>query len=124
MFDASDRRFMKKALALAEKGLGLASPNPSVGCLIVQNGRAIGQGWHEYASRDHAEVRALQEASSGAQNATAYVTLEPCCHQGRTPPCADRLIQAGVRRVVVARSDPNPLVSGRGIELLRSAGMT
>ena len=114
---------MKRALALAEKALGLASPNPSVGCVVVRDGQIVGRGWHEYALRDHAEVRALGEASESSRNATAYVTLEPCCHQGRTPPCVDRLIQAGIRRVVAARVDPNPLVSGRGIEFLRAAGI-
>ena len=114
---------MKKALALAEKGLGLASPNPSVGCVMVRDGQIVGQGWHEYALRDHAEVRALNQASDRSRDATAYLTLEPCCHQGRTPPCVHRLIEAGIRRVVVARIDPNPKVSGQGIEILRSAGI-
>ena len=123
MFDSSDRRFMKRALALAEKGMGLASPNPSVGCVIVKNGRVVGRGWHEYSLLDHAEARALKAAGAHSKNATAYVTLEPCSHQGRTPPCADRLIQAGIRRVVVARIDPNPRVSGRGIARLTSAGI-
>jgi diaminohydroxyphosphoribosylaminopyrimidine deaminase/5-amino-6-(5-phosphoribosylamino)uracil reductase len=123
MFDATDRRFMKKALVLAEGALGLASPNPSVGCLIVKDGRIVGRGWHEYALRDHAEVRALKEASGHSRNATAYVTLEPCCHQGRTPPCTDGLIRAGIRRVVVARNDPNPQVSGQGIKRLISSGI-
>jgi len=123
MFDANDRRFMRKALALAESGLGLASPNPSVGCLIVRNGRIVGRGRHEYALLHHAEVQALKEASENARDATVYVTLEPCCHQGRTPPCVNRLIESGVRRVVVARIDPNPRVSGKGIERLRSAGI-
>jgi diaminohydroxyphosphoribosylaminopyrimidine deaminase/5-amino-6-(5-phosphoribosylamino)uracil reductase len=123
MFDAADRRFMRKALALAEKGLGLASPNPSVGCLVVRDGRIVGRGWHEYDLRDHAEVRALREASKRSRNATVYLTLEPCCHQGRTPPCVDRLIQAGISRVVVARIDPNPRMAGRGIELLRASGI-
>jgi diaminohydroxyphosphoribosylaminopyrimidine deaminase / 5-amino-6-(5-phosphoribosylamino)uracil reductase len=123
MFDAADSRFMKKALALAAKGLGLASPNPSVGCLIVHEGRVVGHGWHEYAARDHAEVRALHEAAELARNATAYVTLEPCCHCGRTPPCVGQLIHAGIQRVVVARIDPNPKVAGRGIERLRSKGI-
>jgi diaminohydroxyphosphoribosylaminopyrimidine deaminase / 5-amino-6-(5-phosphoribosylamino)uracil reductase len=123
MFDASDRKFMKKALDLAKEGLGVASPNPSVGCVIVRNGRIVGRGYHEYALLDHAEVRALKEACERSHDATAYVTLEPCSHQGRTPPCADRLIEAGIRRVVVARIDPNPRVSGRGIERLRSAGI-
>ena len=123
MVDAADRKFMRKALRLAEKGLGLASPNPSVGCLIVQEGSIAGRGWHEYASLDHAEIRALREASGLSKNATAYVTLEPCCHQGRTPPCVDSLIRAGIRRVVVARTDPNPRVAGRGIEILRASGI-
>jgi diaminohydroxyphosphoribosylaminopyrimidine deaminase/5-amino-6-(5-phosphoribosylamino)uracil reductase len=114
---------MRNALALARKGVGLSSPNPPVGCVIVRNGEVVGRGWHEYAQRDHAEVRALREASKSARGATAYVTLEPCCHQGRTPPCVDSLIQAGIRRVVAARPDPNPTVSGRGIDALRSAGI-
>ncbi len=123
MFDARDRRFMKKALALAEKGIGLASPNPSVGCLIVQGGEIVGSGWHDYDRMDHAEIQALRQAAGRSQNATAYVTLEPCCHQGRTPPCVDRLIEAGIARVVLAAIDPNPLVSGRGVGKLRSAGV-
>jgi len=123
MFDAKDRKFMKKALALAERGLGLASPNPSVGCVIVRDGEVVGSGWHEYALLDHAEVGALKEASEHSRGATVYVTLEPCCFQGRTPPCVHRLIEAGVRRIVAGRVDPNPRVSGQGIELLRSAGI-
>jgi diaminohydroxyphosphoribosylaminopyrimidine deaminase/5-amino-6-(5-phosphoribosylamino)uracil reductase len=123
MFDAADRRLMKKALDLAKKGIGLASPNPSVGCLIAHDGMIVGRGWHEYALMEHAEVRALREASGHAHHATAYVTLEPCCHQGRTPPCVNPLIQAGIRRVVVARIDPNPMVAGHGIEILRTAGI-
>jgi diaminohydroxyphosphoribosylaminopyrimidine deaminase/5-amino-6-(5-phosphoribosylamino)uracil reductase len=123
MFDARDRKFMKKAIALAHMGLGVASPNPSVGCLVVRDGRIVGRGFHEYLLLDHAEVRALREASEQARNATAYITLEPCCHHGRTPPCVNRLIESGVRRVVVARIDPNPRVSGKGVEHLRSAGI-
>ncbi len=123
MFNAQDRKFMRGALALAEKALGLASPNPSVGCIIVRDGRIVGRGWHEYALRDHAEVQALRESAHRSRGATAYVTLEPCCHQGRTPPCVDRLTEAGIRRVVAARVDPNPKVSGRGIEILRVAGI-
>jgi diaminohydroxyphosphoribosylaminopyrimidine deaminase/5-amino-6-(5-phosphoribosylamino)uracil reductase len=123
MFDALDRKFMKKAILLAKKGLGAASPNPSVGCVIVKDGRVLGRGWHEYASLDHAEVRALHEAGIEARDATVYVTLEPCCHQGRTPPCVNALIAAGVGRVVIACTDPNPIVSGRGAERLRSAGI-
>ncbi len=123
MFDAQDRRYMKRALALAEKGMGAASPNPSVGCVVVKAGKMIGKGYHEYALLDHAEVHALRESAGQARDATAYVTLEPCSHQGRTPPCADRLIEAGITRVVVARIDPNPRVSGQGIDRLRSAGI-
>jgi len=123
MFDTADQRFMKAALALAAKGIGLASPNPSVGCVVVRDGRVVGRGMHEYSVKDHAEVRALREASGRSKGATAYVTLEPCCHHGRTPPCVDGLVRAGVRRVVVARIDPNPRVSGKGIEKLRSAGI-
>ena len=106
---------MRRALALAGKSLGLASPNPPVGCVIAQGDEVVGQGWHEYATRDHAEVRALAEAGIQARGSTAYVTLEPCVHYGRTPPCASALIAAGVRRVIVARVDPNPIVSGKGI---------
>ena len=124
MFDSEDHSFMKRAFRLAEEGEGLSSPNPSVGCLIVKNGEIVGRGFHEYDLRDHAEVRALREAGDAARGATAYVTLEPCSHEGRTPPCADKLIQSGVRRVVAAIRDPNPRVSGRGIEKLRAAGIT
>jgi diaminohydroxyphosphoribosylaminopyrimidine deaminase/5-amino-6-(5-phosphoribosylamino)uracil reductase len=123
MFDARDRRYMSTALALAEKHIGLASPNPSVGCVVVRNGKIIGRGWHEYRALDHAEVRALKTASGPTRGATVYVTLEPCSHTGRTPPCTDILIGKGIGRVVAARVDPNPLVSGRGIEKLRSRGI-
>jgi diaminohydroxyphosphoribosylaminopyrimidine deaminase/5-amino-6-(5-phosphoribosylamino)uracil reductase len=120
---SDDTRFMKQALRLAEKGVGLASPNPSVGCVIVKDGAIVGRGYHEYALRDHAEAAALREAGDAAHGSTAYVTLEPCSHHGRTGPCADRLIQAGVRRVVTPIADPNPRVAGRGIEKLRKAGL-
>jgi len=115
---------MKRAIDLGRIGLGLASPNPSVGCVIVRRGKIIGQGWHEYSTRDHAEVRALQAVGGNCRGATAYVTLEPCSHQGRTPPCADKLVRAGIRRVVVGRMDPNPLVSGKGIKILKAAGLS
>ena len=120
---SDDNRFMRQALRLAEKGAGLASPNPSVGCVIVKNGAIVGRGCHEYALRDHAEVVALREAGEAAHGATAYVTLEPCSHQGRTGPCVERLIQSGIRRVVTSLVDPNPRVAGRGIEKLRKAGL-
>jgi diaminohydroxyphosphoribosylaminopyrimidine deaminase/5-amino-6-(5-phosphoribosylamino)uracil reductase len=118
-----DNRFMKQAIRLAERSAGLASPNPSVGCVIVKDGVIVGRGHHEYALRDHAEVAALREAGEAAHGATAYVTLEPCSHHGRTGPCADRLIKAGIRRVVIPLIDPNPKVAGRGVEKLRQAGL-
>ncbi len=121
--DTPERGFMRRALALAEKSAGLASPNPPVGCVIVRGDRVVGEGWHEYATRDHAEVRALAMSGSLARGADVYVTLEPCCHYGRTPPCVTSLIAAGVSRVLVAHLDPNPKVSGRGIAALRSAGI-
>ncbi len=123
MSDQSDRKFMGRALQLARRGVGLSSPNPSVGCVVVRAGRIVGEGLHEYALLDHAEVRALSEAGGKARGSTVYLTLEPCSHQGRTPPCADLLIKAGVRRVVAATIDPNPRVSGAGIDVLRSAGI-
>jgi diaminohydroxyphosphoribosylaminopyrimidine deaminase / 5-amino-6-(5-phosphoribosylamino)uracil reductase len=121
--DVQDRKFMRRALALAEKSIGLASPNPPVGCVIAQNGRIAGRGWHEYRGRDHAEVRALAAAQDRARGGTAYVTLEPCAHYGRTPPCAAALSAAGIRRVVIALGDPNPMVAGKGISALRAAGI-
>lgn len=124
MFSAADHEFMARALRLAERGLYTTSPNPRVGCVVVREGRLVGEGFHERAGEAHAEVRALQAAGEGARGATVYVTLEPCAHHGRTPPCADGLIGAGVRRVVVAMEDPNPLVAGRGIARLRQAGIT
>ena len=114
---------MARALRLAEQALYTTSPNPRVGCLIVRHGEVAGEGWHQRAGEPHAEVHALRAAGAAARGATAYVTLEPCSHFGRPPPCADALIEAGVARVVVAMEDPNPLVAGRGIERLRAAGI-
>lgn len=114
---------MARALALAAQGLNTTTPNPRVGCVIVRDGLTVGEGWHRRAGEAHAEALALHEAGEAARNATAYVTLEPCSHYGRTPPCADALIAAGVTRVVVAMEDPNPLVSGRGMERLRASGI-
>jgi diaminohydroxyphosphoribosylaminopyrimidine deaminase/5-amino-6-(5-phosphoribosylamino)uracil reductase len=114
---------MRRALKLARATVGLASPNPQVGCVLVRNGVVVGEGAHFYDERDHAEIVALKRAGEMARGANAYVTLEPCSHHGRTGPCADALISAGVARVVAATVDPNPTVSGRGIERLRSAGV-
>ena len=116
--------YMTQALQLARRGLYTTDPNPRVGCLLVKDDSIVGHGWHERAGSAHAEVHALAEAGDAAKASTAYVTLEPCSHQGRTPPCADALIGAGVAQVVVAMQDPNPLVAGQGIERLRTAGIS
>jgi diaminohydroxyphosphoribosylaminopyrimidine deaminase/5-amino-6-(5-phosphoribosylamino)uracil reductase len=115
---------MARAIQLAELGRFTTDPNPRVGCLIVRHGQVVGEGWHRRAGEPHAERHALTEAGEHARGATAYVTLEPCCHQGRTPPCTDGLLEAGVARVVCAMVDPNPLVAGRGLRLLAEAGVT
>jgi len=122
-FSAVDYGMMARALQLAERGLWSTSPNPRVGCVLVRDGKIVGEGWHETAGGPHAEVHALHAAGEAAHGATAYVTLEPCSHHGRTPPCAEALIAAGVSRVVAAMSDPNPLVAGTGIALLKKAGI-
>ena len=121
--NAADSQWMALALRLAERGLHTTSPNPRVGCVLVKDGKVIGEGWHERAGEPHAEVHALRAAGKAARGATAYVTLEPCSHHGRTPPCADALIAAGVSRVVAAMQDPNPLVAGQGLQKLRAAGI-
>ena len=122
-FTAVDHGMMARALQLAERGLWTTSPNPRVGCVLVRDGGIVGEGWHEKAGQPHAEVHALRAAGERARGATAYVTLEPCSHHGRTPPCAEGLIAAGVSRVVAAMSDPNPLVAGKGLALLQNAGI-
>src|SRR6266851_1384980 len=114
---------MQHSLALARKGIGLASPNPMVGCVIVREGQIIGEGFHQYEWREHAEIVALKSAGNKARGATLYVTLEPCNHTGRTGPCTEAVIAAGVQRVVAAMDDPNPANSGRGFERLRAAGV-
>jgi diaminohydroxyphosphoribosylaminopyrimidine deaminase / 5-amino-6-(5-phosphoribosylamino)uracil reductase len=114
---------MQAALALARRGLGAVWPNPTVGCVIVDDGRVVGRGWTQPGGRPHAETEALRRAGAAARGATAYVSLEPCCHWGRTPPCTDALIDAGVRRVVVAIEDPDSRVAGGGIARLRAAGL-
>jgi diaminohydroxyphosphoribosylaminopyrimidine deaminase / 5-amino-6-(5-phosphoribosylamino)uracil reductase len=123
MSSEPDRRYMCRALELAERGLYTTTPNPRVGCVVVLDGEIVGEGWHERAGEPHAEVKALREAGAKAQGATVYVTLEPCSHHGRTPPCDQALISARVARVVAAMRDPNPLVGGRGLEAIRAAGI-
>ena len=118
-----DIRFMQHALELARKDVGLASPNPTVGCVIVRDGQIVGEGFHEYDKRDHAEIVALKSAGARARGATLYVTLEPCNHTGRTGPCTEAIIAAGVRRVVAAMEDPNPVNSGRGFARFGEAGI-
>ncbi|CDZ94500.1 MULTISPECIES: bifunctional diaminohydroxyphosphoribosylaminopyrimidine deaminase/5-amino-6-(5-phosphoribosylamino)uracil reductase RibD [Pseudomonadaceae] len=120
---AADHAWMAHALRLARQGLYSTHPNPRVGCVIVRDGQLLGEGWHQRAGEPHAEVHALRQAGDRARGATAYVTLEPCSHYGRTPPCAEALVTAGVARVVAAMRDPNPLVAGRGLERLRSVGI-
>ncbi|MDR2014443.1 MAG: bifunctional diaminohydroxyphosphoribosylaminopyrimidine deaminase/5-amino-6-(5-phosphoribosylamino)uracil reductase RibD [Azoarcus sp.] len=122
-FSTADRDAMARALALAEQGLATATPNPRVGCVIVRNGAIIGEGWHRRAGEPHAEILALAAAGEAARGATAYVTLEPCAHFGRTPPCTDALIAAGLTRIVAAMEDPNPKVAGLGLDKLRAAGI-
>lgn len=123
MSTGDDHRFMAHALQLAERGLYTTDPNPRVGCVLVRDGEVVGEGWHERAGEAHAEVHALAQAGEKARGATAYVTLEPCCHHGRTPPCSEALIAAGVSRVVAAMEDPNPRVAGEGLAQLAAAGI-
>lgn len=122
-FSAADQEYMTRALQLAAQGFNTTTPNPRVGCVLVKDGAIVGEGWHERAGEPHAEAHALRNAGEAARGATAYVTLEPCAHHGRTPPCADALIDAGVVRVVAAMRDPNPLVSGEGLSRLELAGI-
>src|SRR4051812_1523854 len=119
----ADRAHMVAALSIARRGLGNTWPNPGVGCVRVRAGLVVGRGWPQPGGRPHAETEALARAGDQAHGATAYVTLEPCSHWGRTPPCCDALIQAGVARVVVATGDPDPRVDGRGLQRLREAGV-
>lgn len=122
-FSAEDHKHMVRALELARRGLFTTTPNPRVGCVIVRDGAVAGEGWHERAGEPHAEIHALRAAGERARGATVYVTLEPCAHQGRTPPCCEALVAAGVSRVVAAMADPNPLVGGKGLATLRAAGL-
>jgi diaminohydroxyphosphoribosylaminopyrimidine deaminase/5-amino-6-(5-phosphoribosylamino)uracil reductase len=118
-----DLLHMRAALALARRGLGNAWPNPAVGCVLVKDGRVVGRGWTQPGGRPHAETEALRRARDAARGATAYVTLEPCSHHGRTPPCCEALAEAGIARVVMAMRDPDPRVNGRGLAMLRGAGI-
>ncbi|SKC46183.1 diaminohydroxyphosphoribosylaminopyrimidine deaminase [Bacteroidales bacterium WCE2008] len=119
----SDREYMQEAISLAERGRGHTSPNPLVGCVIVKDGRTLGRGWHRKYGDLHAEREALRDCTENPAGATAYVTLEPCCHHGKQPPCTDALIEAGIARVIVGATDPNPLVGGKGIAILRENGI-
>lgn len=119
----TDCKYMQRALELAERGRGFVNPNPLVGAVIVREDRIIGEGWHKRYGDWHAERNAIGAATEELAGSTMYVTLEPCCHQGKTPPCTEAILEAGISRVVVAMEDPNPLVAGRGVELLRSAGV-
>lgn len=119
-----DRQMMSRALKLAKKGQYTARPNPVVGCVITnENGEVVGQGWHKTFGQAHAEINALEQAKIHAQNATCYVTLEPCAHTGKTGPCAEALVKAGVKKVIAAMADPNPQVSGKGFQILKNAGI-
>lgn len=120
---SSDIKYMQQAIRLAEKGRYTTDPNPNVGCVIVNDGVVVGEGWHHVAGLEHAEVNALEQAGDRAKGSVVYVTLEPCSHSGKTPPCADALIQAGVKKVVAAMQDPNPVVAGKGLQKLSSAGI-
>lgn len=124
MSDLDNHQFMGRALALARRGLYTTDPNPRVGCVVVHDGTIVGEGWHQSAGGPHAEVNALEAARGHTQEATVYVTLEPCCHHGRTPPCTQALIEARVRHVVIAMLDPNPRVHGEGVAALNAAGIS
>src|SRR5947207_10312331 len=122
MTDA-DESWMQRALELAQRGRGHVEPNPLVGAIVVRDGRVVGEGWHQRFGAAHAEVNALAAAGDAARGATLYVTLEPCCHCGKTPPCTDAVLRAGIRRVVAAMLDPFPEVAGQGAQRLRAAGV-
>jgi diaminohydroxyphosphoribosylaminopyrimidine deaminase / 5-amino-6-(5-phosphoribosylamino)uracil reductase len=121
-FSAREAAHMARALRLAARGLE-TDPNPRVGCVLVKDGRVVGEGWHRRAGGPHAEIEALRDAGGETRGATAYVSLEPCCHHGKTPPCTDALVEAGVERVIAAMADPNPLVGGKGLKILSEAGI-
>ena len=119
----SDQKYLRRAIELAQKSFGLASPNPNVGAVLVDSGgEVVGEGFHTYDGKKHAEVLAVEQAGEKARGSTLYINLEPCCHRGRTAPCTDALISAGIKRVVACMADPNPVISGRGFAKLRQAG--
>jgi diaminohydroxyphosphoribosylaminopyrimidine deaminase/5-amino-6-(5-phosphoribosylamino)uracil reductase len=120
---SSDIEYMRRAIRLAKRGIFTTDPNPNVGCVIVKHGEIVGEGWHQRAGQAHAEINALKQAGDSAKDATVYVTLEPCSHTGKTPPCANALVEAGVKKVIVAMMDPNPLVAGSGLKKLQDAGI-
>ena len=123
MVRQEDIEYMRRAMELAERGVGFTNPNPMVGAVIVKNGKVIGEGWHERYGEWHAERNAFKNCAVPAEGATMYVTLEPCCHYGKTPPCTEAIIEHRSARVVIGMEDPNPLVAGKGIALLREAGI-
>src|SRR5438552_2693371 len=120
---ATDEPWMRRALELAERGRGAVEPNPLVGAVVVRDGSSVGEGWHRQYGGPHAEIYALEAAGEGARGATLYTTLEPCCHHGKTPPCTDAVLRAGVVRVVTGMTDPFPRVAGGGLAQLRAAGL-
>src|ERR1700722_11011575 len=119
----TDAAWMARALELAERGRGAVEPNPLVGAVVVRDGRLVGEGWHQRYGEAHAEVHALAAAGEAARGATLYVTLEPCCHHGKTPPCTEAILRSGIRRIVAAMADPFPQVAGKGVAILRAAGV-
>jgi diaminohydroxyphosphoribosylaminopyrimidine deaminase/5-amino-6-(5-phosphoribosylamino)uracil reductase len=119
----TEAEYMRRAIALAKRGLGTASPNPMVGAVVVKGGKVVGEGYHRRAGEAHAEIVALEKAGQRARGGTLILNLEPCCHTGKTPPCVNSIIKAGLRKVVVAMQDPNPVVNGRGIEMLKKGGI-
>src|SRR3954471_22988915 len=123
MSEVADELWMRRALELAERGRGHVEPNPLVGAVVVRDGANVGEGWHQKYGQAHAEVHALAAAGEAARGATLYVTLEPCCHHGKTPPCTDAVSRVGIKCVVVAMPDPFPQVAGKGLERLRAAGI-
>ena len=120
----NDQKYMELALKLAKKGQGFVSPNPLVGAVIVKDGRILGQGYHQRYGEFHAERNALASCRESPAGATMYVTLEPCCHYGKQPPCVHAILEAGISRIVIGSRDPNPLVAGKGIDILRSSGVS